>query len=155
MNMHIRAIGGIGAAALVLAGASAGLVQAAARADGPVAVVNRFHEALQKGDAVTAADLLADDALIFEQGSAENSKAEYQQSHLPGDIAYSAATHDEVVSRRSDVAGATAIVMSQGRTTGAFEGKTVNRLTTETMVVKRVGGRWRISHIHWSSRAGG
>lgn len=43
--------------------------------------------------------------------------------------------------------------MTQDRTTGTHDGKPVARLTTEAMMPKRVGGEWRIIHVHWSSRA--
>ena len=42
---------------------------------------------------------------------------------------------------------------ASGRTTGQFNGRAVDRLTTETMVLKRLADGWRIHHIHWSSRA--
>jgi len=126
---------------------------AAASSTGPTAVIDAFHAALKRGDAEAAASLLTEDAMIFEQGGAEASKAEYVTGHLPGDIAYSAVTKDEVTSRRSEVTGSLAVVMSQGRTTGEYNGKPVDRRATETMVLKRTRGAWRIIHIHWSSRA--
>ncbi len=76
-----------------------------------------------------------------------------RQPWRPGDIAYSAATKDEITSRRSEVTGSLAVVMSQGRTMGEYNGKPVDRRTTETMVLKRTRGSWRITHVHWSSRA--
>lgn len=121
---------------------------------GPAAAIEAFHAALKAGDAAAAADLMAEEAVIFEQGGAETSKAEYVSGHLPGDIAYSATTVDETTSRRSQVTGSLAVVMSEGRTTGQYEGKPVNRRTTETMVLKRTRAGWRILHVHWSSRAG-
>jgi hypothetical protein len=36
---------------------------------------------------------------------------------------------------------------------GTYKGKAVDRLTTETMVLRRVGAAWKIVHIHWSSAA--
>jgi ketosteroid isomerase-like protein len=47
--------------------------------------------------------------------------------------------------------GAFAWVASEGRMTGNWQGRAVDRVTTETMVLRRVGGSWRIIHIHWSS----
>lgn len=128
-------------------------VALAATASDPVATVEAFHAAMGKGDADAVASLMLDDAIIFEQGGAESSKAEYVESHLPGDIAYSQGMTDTISSRRSVVKGGVAWVMTQGRTTGAYEGKTIDRLTVETMVLKRTRAGWRIAHIHWSSRA--
>lgn len=50
------------------------------------------------------------------------------------------------------VQGDLAWIASEGRTTGDYKGKTVDRLTAETMILTRVGDAWRIFHIHWSSR---
>lgn len=152
MSLRVLTLG-VALAVSPLAAATAPAVALAASQSGPVLTVDAFHAAMGKGDAASVADLLVDDAVIFEQGGAESSKAEYVEAHLPGDIAYSKGMTDTITSRRSTVEGRTAWVLTQGRTTGTYEGKTVDRLTTETMVLKKVKGGWRISHIHWSSRA--
>ena len=141
------------AGASLVAPAPGGAVQAATPAATPLAVVEQFHLAMKRGDAEAVAALMTEDAVIYEQGGAEASKAEYVTGHLPGDIAYSAGMTDTITSRRSEVSGPFALVMTQGGTTGTFDGKPVDRLTTETMVLRRVRGIWRIAHIHWSSRA--
>lgn len=141
----------LGASVFTVAAGGRGLAEAATSS--PVAVVEGFHAAIKRGDADAVAALLAEDVVIYEQGGVEASKAEYVTGHLPGDIAYSAGMSDTIANRRSEVSGSFALVMTQGRTTGAREGKPVDRLTTETMVLKRVKGVWRIAHIHWSSRA--
>lgn len=140
-------------APLGLLGAAAPSLVLAASPSGPVLTVDAFHAAMGKGDAAGVADLLLDDAVIFEQGGAESSKAEYVEAHLPGDIAYSQGMTDTITSRRSVVEAKVAWVMTQGRTTGTYDGKKVDRLTVETMVLKRTKNGWRIAHIHWSSRA--
>ncbi|MBX3478805.1 MAG: nuclear transport factor 2 family protein [Caulobacter sp.] len=136
---------------LVLAAGSAP-AWAATGADA-VSTVEAFHAAMGRGDAAAVADFLLEDAVIYEQGGAESSKAEYVQAHLPGDIAYSQGMTDTVTDRRSSVQGGVSWVLTQGRTTGTYEGKKVDRLTTETMVLKKTKGAWRIAHIYWSSRA--
>jgi ketosteroid isomerase-like protein len=117
------------------------------------AVVDGFHLALAKGDTKAAAALLADDALIFEEGAAERSKAEYAGHHLPADAAFSQAVKSETARRSSDAVGDIAWVASEGRTKGTFKGRQVDRLTAETMVLRRTGEGWKIVHIHWSSAA--
>ncbi len=141
------------AGASVAASAPATPVQAATPASGPLAVVEQFHAAMKRGDAAAVAALMAEDAVVYEQGWAEASKGEYVTGHLPGDIAYSVGMTDEVVSRRVSTSGSFALVMTQSRTTGTYEGKPVDREGTETMVLKRVKGAWFITHIHWSSHA--
>ena len=71
-------------------------------------------------------------------------------------VAAFAAASEATVTRRSGWAdGDIAWIASEGRTTGQFNGRAVDRLTTETMVLKRHADGWRIHHIHWSSRAPG
>lgn len=141
------------AGAAVAAATPASPVQAASPAATPLAVVEQFHAAMKRGDAEAVVALMADDAVIYEQGWVEVSKDEYVTGHLPGDIAYSVGMTDQVVSRRVSTSGSFAVVMTQSRTTGTYEGKPVDREGTETMVLKRVKGAWLITHIHWSSHA--
>jgi ketosteroid isomerase-like protein len=117
------------------------------------ATAEAFHAALRTGDRDAALALLADDALIFEAGGAERSRAEYASHHLASDAAYAAATEDTVTRRSGDASGDVAWITSEGRTTGAFSGRPVDRLTVETMLLRRHPDGWRIQHIHWSSRA--
>lgn len=118
-----------------------------------VAIVDAFHAALQRGDTQAAAALLADDVLIFEAGGAERSKAEYLAEHLPADSDFARTTEARVARRVGQASGATVWIASEGRTTGEFRGRPINSRTTETMILTRVGGMWRITHIHWSSSA--
>lgn len=141
------------AGASVAASAPATPVQAATPASGPLTVVEQFHAAMKRGDAAAVAALMAEDAVIYEQGWVEVSKDQYVTGHLPGDIAYSVGMTDEVVGRRVSTSGAFSVVLTQSRTTGTYEGKPVDREGAETMVLKRVKGVWLITHIHWSSHA--
>ncbi|MEO7564435.1 MAG: nuclear transport factor 2 family protein [Sphingomicrobium sp.] len=126
-----------------------GLAQAPAEA---AAVVDRFHDALRRGDGKAALVLLADDAVIYESGMAELSKVEYEAAHLAADIEYSGAVK-EIVTRRSGGGGGakTAWVLSEGRTSGTFQERKINRSTTETMILSPTARGWKITHIHWSS----
>lgn len=117
------------------------------------AVVDAFHQALGRGDTKLALSLLADEALIFESGGVERGKKEYASHHLAADAAFSQAVPSNVTRRVAHVAGATAWIASEGRTTGTFKGKAVDRKTVETMILRRTGGTWKIVHIHWSSAA--
>lgn len=115
------------------------------------ATVDAFHAALHRGDTRAAAALLADDALIFESGGVERTKAEYAAHHLPADAEFSRSVASVVTQRTARASGGLAWVASEGRTTGTYKGKSLDLLTTETMILRQVGGRWRIVHIHWSS----
>ena len=114
-------------------------------------VVDAFHPALAKGDRPAAATLLADDALVYESGGAERSKAEYAAHYLPADAAFAAATTRAVTRRSGHAAGDVAWIATESTTTGTFKDRPINSRSTETMVLRRENGAWRIAHIHWSS----
>ena len=133
--------------------AAAGATTVAASARPSAAVVDAFHAALRRGDTTAALSYLADDALIFEEGGVERGKAEYAASHLAADAAFSKAVSSSLTRRVGHAAGALAWVATEGRTSGTFRGRSVDRRTVETMVLRRTGGRWKIIHIHWSSAA--
>ncbi|HEX8262251.1 MAG TPA: nuclear transport factor 2 family protein [Allosphingosinicella sp.] len=142
---------------LSLAPAAAASDPAAAKGDLPAsaaaaaATVDAFHAALRRGDTRAAAALLADDALIFEEGRAERSRAEYEAAHLGADAAFSKAVPGAVTRRRGAAAGDFAWIATEGLSKGKYRGAAVNRLTDETMVLRRIGQAWKIVHIHWSS----
>ena len=115
------------------------------------AAVDAFHAALRRGDEKAAASFLADDALIFEAGGSERTKAEYAAHHLPADAEFSRAVSSVVTLRRGHSAGGLAWIASEGRTSGTYNGKPLDLQTTETMLLRRTAGRWMIVHIHWSS----
>lgn len=124
-----------------------------APASGAAAIVDAFHAALNRGDTRGALTLLATDALIFEQGGVERSKAEYAAHHLAADAQFAQAVTTTVTRRIGGGSGTTAWVATEARLTGTYKGKPVDRLSTETMVLRRSGSAWKIVHIHWSSAA--
>lgn len=117
------------------------------------AVVDRFHDALRRGDTEAAQSLLAEDALIFEAGGAERGRAEYAAEHLAADAAFSKAVPAVVTRRAGRVDGTVAWIATEGRATGTYNGKPIDQSTTETMVVRNTKAGWKIVHIHWSSAA--
>jgi ketosteroid isomerase-like protein len=114
--------------------------------------VDVFHARLASGDGAGAASLLAEDALIFESGHAERSRSEYASHHAGADAAYAAAVPPKLTHRTGFVDGSMAWIVSESRTTGMYRDKPVDRVTTETMILRKAAEGWRIAHIHWSSR---
>ena len=141
----------LSARAMILAGLIASASSASAA--GAAATVDQFHAALSRGDTAAAAALLSDEALIFEQGAVERSKAEYSGHHLPADAEYAKAVASQLTKRTERTEGNLAWVGSEGRAKGTFRGKAVDRVSTETMVLRRAGDGWKIVHIHWSGAA--
>jgi uncharacterized protein (TIGR02246 family) len=126
-------------------------LEAAANTESPVATVSAFHIALARGDTDAVLALMAEDALIYESGGVERGRAEYARHHLAADAAFSAAVARTLVDRRSGESGDTAWVMTVETVTGNYRGRAINSRSVETMLLRRIGGRWRIAHIHWSS----
>lgn len=122
------------------------------RSTGPAKVVDAFHAALDRGD-TAAAVLLADALVVFEGGEAERSKAEYAGHHLPADAVFPRAVGSQLTRRSGGASGDLAWVASEGRMRGRYKDRDVDRITTETMVLRRAAGGWKIVHAHWSSRA--
>ena len=122
-------------------------------ADHPAAVAaDLLGDAIIAGDVDTLKALIAPDVLIFESGGVESSLAEYEDHHMPADIAFMKNMSSEVISRRVIEAGDSAIVLTQSRINGVYKEKEVDLSSTETLVMRNMGGQWKIIHIHWSSR---
>lgn len=132
----------------VSAAAPASLSPAARSA---AAIVDAFHRSLRDGKPEAAAALLASNALIFESGGAEHGKAEYAEHHLPADAQFSKATTRTILRQSGEASGDMAWIATESRTTGTWKGRSIDGASTETMVLRRMGGAWKITHIHWSS----
>jgi len=117
-------------------------------------VVDAFHAALRRGDTNAAQSYLAENALIYEAGGVERGKQEYASHHLGADAAFAKAVPSTITRRAGEATRNIAWIATEGRTTGTFKDKVVDRVTTETMVLRRNGATWKIVHIHWSSAAG-
>lgn len=116
-------------------------------------VVDAFHAALKAGDTGKAARFMADDVLIFEAGRAEHSKAAYASGHLAADAKFVATATETVLSRTGGASGEMAWTTTEGRIQGRAGEKTIDRMTVETMVLRKTSAGWRIVHVHWSSGA--
>jgi ketosteroid isomerase-like protein len=135
------------ALALVVAAAAP---PARAQTQVPSDVVDAFHLALKSGDRRKALEQLTADVLVFEQGRLERSRTEYARQHLAEDIGFASVTQRTVTRRSTKLQGTVAWVTSVNRTRGRFKNRNVDFTTDETMILLRVGGKWRITHIHWS-----
>lgn len=129
------------------------LVENAKHSDVSTAVgtVTSFHAALANGDTAAALALLADDVIIYESGNVENSRAEYANHHLKADAAFSAAVKRRLIDRSQGETGDAAWVLSVETVTGTYRNRAINMRSVETMILRRIMGQWRITHIHWSS----
>lgn len=117
----------------------------------PERVVEAFHKALQENFQQGVIDQLAEDVLIFEQGYVERSREEYAGSHLHNDMKFAAATRRTVMGRDAMQDRDLAYVITQSITEGRFGDQDIALDNTETMVLRRDGPSWKITHIHWSA----
>jgi ketosteroid isomerase-like protein len=117
----------------------------------PADVVTAFHAALHGGNGDAALALLDSAVIVYESGGVEASRDEYRAHHLGADMQFSAGVTREVTSQRTVMSGEVAWVLTESRTLGTFGEREIDVLGTETMLLRRTVGGWRIVHIHWSS----
>ncbi len=116
-----------------------------------IAAVDEFHEALRRGDADVAMKFLASDATILESGVSQT-REEYVREHLAEDIAFAKATSSTRLTVKVSREGNAAWTMSTYRTSGSFEGKPIDSIGAELVILTQTPEGWRIRSIHWSSR---
>jgi len=116
----------------------------------PAQVSESLFKALQTGDEVTVAALLADDVLILEGAHAQKSKMEYMSGHMKADMAFLPNIKHEVLSREKGQAGDVAWVTTHSRSTGSYKGKEVDRTSREFLLLRRHGSAWKVTLIQWA-----
>ena len=125
--------------------------ESAASKDTAEAAVDCFLAALASGNAKAAENWLAPDVLVYESGDEESSRDEYAAHHLKADIEFLSKAKIERLERASNGGPDIAWVTSRVRIRAASDGKPLDLLSTETMVLTHQAEGWRIRHIHWSS----
>jgi ketosteroid isomerase-like protein len=116
------------------------------------AAVDAFHAALSSGQGDKVLELLAEDAILLEAGGVET-RAQYAKDHLPLDIEFEKTVTTKRTPVRVVVAGNTAWATCTSETTGTYNGRPVDTVGAESMVLSKESAGWRIRAIHWSSRA--
>jgi mono/diheme cytochrome c family protein/ketosteroid isomerase-like protein len=119
---------------------------------GPVSAAQSLHDALSVGDAARVQGLLDPRVMIMEGGNVERSLEEYAAHHLPADLQFMKGVTYKLERQTGDSSGDLAWVASEAALTGNSDGKLVALVSTETLVLKNVGGTWKVVHIHWSSK---
>ena len=113
-------------------------------------VVGRFHEILSVGDTAGISALLAPDLRVLEGGTVEN-RQEYLSHHLAEDIEFAKAVKQKRTSASYKCEGNVAWLVSTSTATGTFDGREVNSVGAELLVLSRSQKDWKIRAIHWSS----
>jgi len=113
-------------------------------------VVGGFHEILSTGDTIGLNTLLAPDLRVLEGGTVEN-RQEYLSHHLSEDIEFAKAVIEKRASISYTCEGNVAWLVSTSSATGNFNGRAINSVGAELMILSRAQKGWKIRAIHWSS----
>jgi Domain of unknown function (DUF4440) len=113
-------------------------------------VVGRFHEILSTGDTLGLNALLAPDLRVLEGGTVEN-RQEYLSHHLSEDIEFAKAVKEKRASVSYVCEGNVAWLVSTSTATGSFNGRPIDSVGAELMILSRSQRGWKIRAIHWSS----
>jgi ketosteroid isomerase-like protein len=116
------------------------------------AVVARFHTAVTAGNAAQAMAVVGADAVFLEAGSVET-RAQYEKDHLPADIEFEKSVPIKRGELRVIVSGDAAWSTCTYELKGTFQGRAIDSIGTEMMVLSRTAGGWQIRAVSWSSRA--
>ena len=116
------------------------------------AVVTRFHTALATGNAAGAMAVVGADAVFLEAGGVET-RAQYEKDHLPADIEFEKSVPARRGELRVVVSGDAAWSTCTYELNGTFQGRAIDSIGTEMMVLSRGASGWQIRAVSWSSRA--
>ena len=138
---------------LIFAFAAASITAAAASAaSAPREALAAFHAALVAGDKARVLELMSPNVAIYEAGRVERSRDEYASHHLGGDMEFAKTATRKVLKESERADGNMAVIWQETETSGTSRGKPVHVLGTETALLEKNKGAWRIVHVHWSAR---
>ena len=112
-------------------------------------VVAEFSQALQASQVARVSELLDPNVLIVEGGGIERSLQQYAAHHMKADMKYLSGKKVSVLERQAWEVGDAAYVVTRSTLQGSAEADAV--VMSETMVLRRIDGLWKIAHIHWSN----
>jgi ketosteroid isomerase-like protein len=112
----------------------------------------RFHNAVTGGNGAAAMAVVGGDAVFLEAGGVET-RAEYEKNHLPADIEFEKSVPMKRGALRIVVSGDAAWATCTTELKGTFQGRAIDSIGTEMMVLSRAAGGWQIRAVSWSSRA--
>ena len=112
--------------------------------------VGRFHKILSTGDTTGLNALLAPDLTVLEGGGVEN-RQEYLSHHLSEDIEFTKAVSEKKPSISYTCDSNVAWLVSTSTATGTFNGRPIDSVGAELMILSRTNKGWKIRAIHWSS----
>lgn len=121
-------------------------------ATGAVSHVDAFSQALAAADFDLVKDLLAPEVIILESGGIERSRDEYMDHHAQADASFLDGARVDLLSRTARIDDNLAWVATESEIHAPTDNTPLTLLSTETMILEKSSGDWKIVHIHWSSR---
>lgn len=120
--------------------------------DSATGVLDAFHHALEEGRGEAALQYLAEDVIILEGGHAQ-ALDEYASGHLASDMVFLSEMDSTRLSRdvRKSASGKQVTVVTRSRLQGVFRGEELDLVSSETAVLEKREGVWKIVHLHWSN----
>ncbi|MFT6633718.1 MAG: ketosteroid isomerase-like protein [Bacteriovoracaceae bacterium] len=116
----------------------------------PAKVVVDFHNALKSSKKDEVFKLLEESVLIYEGGGVERSAKEYSSHHLLADMAFMSKMEVELIEHQVTIYSNIAISSSRSIIRGKYKGKVIEKTNMETIVLRKINGKWKIINIHWS-----
>ena len=112
--------------------------------------VAKLHSALQSGDESTIKSIMHETVLIFEGSGAERSLEEYASHHMKSDIKFLKSMAVKLLERNILIEGNVAVSSSRSKIKGTYKGKSFEKITVETLTLKKIDGIWKVIRVHWS-----
>lgn len=119
-------------------------------------LVDGFMAALANGQLEAARQAMTPDAVVMANGTVLGLRDGYIDGAAKGDAAAMKSVRSrELLHRDSRVGAQLGWVVSEKRMIGEGAGQLRTMVLTETILVTKTPSGWKISGIHWSSRAAG
>jgi ketosteroid isomerase-like protein len=119
-------------------------------------VVNAFMADLASGQLEAARQLMTPEAVVMANGQVLGNRDGYIDGAAKGDADALRVTQRDLLHRDVKTSADVGWVLSEKRLRGA-QGPQGPReiVVTETMLLAKTAGGWKITHVHWSSRQPG
>jgi hypothetical protein len=119
-------------------------------------VVDDFMTALANGQLEAARQAMTSNAVVIANGTVLGTRDGYIDGAAKADAAAMKSVRSrELVNRDAQVGAQLGWIVSEKRMVGEGAGQLRAMVLTETFLLTKTASGWKISGIHWSSRAAG
>lgn len=116
-------------------------------------VLERYRAAFAARSTDKLAEVVDPELLVLEGTTKNVGWPDYRDNHIGPEMKeWESLTYSDPVVVDSEVAGDSAWAVTQATVTIVSGGKPMTIDASETLILRRREGEWRIRHIHWSGR---